>query len=178
MQPWIPSVHQFFKRMNDWTLACFQFFVWWVNQILTNLVQATTVGVPLPTRRTDLTITSNDEISSKHKALTSNLQNWKHMRKHQSTNFATPQLWYHFLGGWQILPSHPMMDTSSKHKALSINLQNWKHRWNHQSTHFATFLHLKLAVIIHNHGGLECQPVSQMEKGLDSGLFSIFCLMG
>ena len=60
------------------------------------------------------------------------------MRKHQSSHFATPQLWCHFLGGWQILPSHPMMDTSSKHKAISINLQNWKHMRKHQSSHFAT----------------------------------------
>ena len=104
-----PQCQSVLKGMKDRTLPCFQFFVWWVSQILWNLVQATTVGVPLPRGRTDLTITSNDEISSKHKALSSNIQNWKHKRKHQSTHFATPQLWYNFLGGWQIWPSHPMM---------------------------------------------------------------------
>ena len=152
-------------------MACFQFFVWWVSQMFTNLVQATTVGVPLPTRRTELTITSNDEISSKHKALTSNLQNWKHRRKHQSTHFATPQLCYHFLGGRADLTITSNDEISSKHKALSSNLQNWKHRRNHQSTHFATFLHLKVAVIIYNHGA----PVStSFSKGWRTGLWPVF----
>ena len=178
MQPWRSGVSTSFsngKRTGLWPV--FNFFVWWVNQILTNLVLAITVGVPLPTRRTDLTITSNDEISSKHKALTSNLQNWKHMRKHQSTNFATPQLWYHFLGGWQIWPSHPIMKYHQNIRPYPTTFKTestWETIKVLTLPHFCTWtLQLSYATM-----DPQCPPVFQKDEWLDSGLFSIFCLMG